>query len=721
MLGLQLFVEGQQVELHDNESITLTQTLQDIRDIQKIFTDFSRTFNVPASKTNNKIFKHFYNFDVDGFDARGKRDAELFINYKPFKKGRIRLEGVQMQNNAPLNYRLTFFGKAIDFRDLIGDDKLDSLTMLDDFLIQYDADSVVDRLSSPKTVTSRGETFDEALLIPLITHTQRLYYDSTEDIADTGNLYAGGSAVKGVEYDQLKPAIRVYTIIRAIEEEYGLDFSDDFFNKNNQAFYNIYMWLHHKKGSVLDEDETNTLQQVTNFSNITLKNASNEFNGNFNRTHFKNRKYDNPSKVNREIKVTITTTSTAEYDFVIKKDGEEWYKEEGNIGTKTFIDYSDDKRIDVGEDIYTFHIQSADTATFTVKVEIKENYKKLLGWGQRYGSFSGFITISTDVNLNIGTQLPEIGVLDFLTGIFKMFNLTAFQEDDKIKVLPLDDFYASSTKTYDITEYLDKSSSEINAILPYREITFEYEGLGAFFAAFHKQLFNKDWGTAYYDNKGLFDGDSYKITLPFEHHKFERIVDAGTNTRTSIQWGWSVDDNQDPYIGQPLLFYPYKISGEYDISVKKSESNSVTVSSYYIPSNSINPKVRTQSLNFNAELSEYQGLTEENSLFNNYYKTYITDSFKIDRRLSTFKAYIPMSIILNIKLQDKIIIFNNLYKINKLTTNFETGLSELELINEVTDFGAYNVDYGSLAETVDSSILTADTTLVTADNSILTI
>ena len=80
-----------------------------------------------------------------------------------------------------------------------------------------------------------------------------------------------------------------------------------------------------------------------------------------------------------------------------------------------------------------------------------------------------------------------------------------------------------------------------------------------------------------------------------------------------------------------------------------------------------------------------------------------------------------MSIILNIKLQDKIIIFNNLYKINKLTTNFETGLSDLELINEVTDFGAYNVDYGSLAETVDSSIVTADTTLVTADNSILTI
>ena len=94
MLELQLYIEGEQVELHDNESITLTQTLQNVKDIQKIFTDFTQTFNVPASKTNNKIFKHFYNADIVGFDARNKKDSELLINYKPFKKGKVKLEGV---------------------------------------------------------------------------------------------------------------------------------------------------------------------------------------------------------------------------------------------------------------------------------------------------------------------------------------------------------------------------------------------------------------------------------------------------------------------------------------------------------------------------------------------------------------------------------------------------------------------------------------------------
>ena len=62
MIGLQLYVENQLVEMFDDESITLTQTIQDVRNIDKIFSDFSRTFNVPASEINNKIFKNFYNY-----------------------------------------------------------------------------------------------------------------------------------------------------------------------------------------------------------------------------------------------------------------------------------------------------------------------------------------------------------------------------------------------------------------------------------------------------------------------------------------------------------------------------------------------------------------------------------------------------------------------------------------------------------------------------------
>ena len=55
-----------------------------------MFTDFSKSFTLPASKTNNKIFKHYYNFDIDGgFDARKKVSAKIELNDLPFRDGKI--------------------------------------------------------------------------------------------------------------------------------------------------------------------------------------------------------------------------------------------------------------------------------------------------------------------------------------------------------------------------------------------------------------------------------------------------------------------------------------------------------------------------------------------------------------------------------------------------------------------------------------------------------
>ena len=53
-----------------------------LRDPSKIFTDFSKNFNLPATSRNNKLFKHYYNYDiVDGFDARkSAKEAIIEVN-----------------------------------------------------------------------------------------------------------------------------------------------------------------------------------------------------------------------------------------------------------------------------------------------------------------------------------------------------------------------------------------------------------------------------------------------------------------------------------------------------------------------------------------------------------------------------------------------------------------------------------------------------------------
>lgn len=722
-LQLQLYIEGQPVELHDNESVVLRQSIQDVRDIKKIFTDFTKTFNVPASKNNNKIFKHFYNSSIEGFDARNKKTAQLHLNYNFFKNGKIRLEGVQMANNKPVNYRITFFGETINLPDLVGDDKLDQLAQLSDFAVEYDADTIIDLMGTPKDVTTNGEDFEDAVVVPLITHSQRLYYDSSEDIEGTGNL-ALGSTTKGVEYQQLKPAIRVYAVIKAIERQYGLVFSDHFFNKSNLAFYNLYMWLHRRKGGVFEEGET--LQ--TPMFNFGAFSGYQNMISSFSRLGFKNRIYQNPNNVNRQFKCgIIPNSSVTQYNFVIKKNGEEWFRQDNVVGTTDFINFSRDYDIESGEDFYTFFVETDESDTFKLVVDVKQNVKRLFGWSTDVTSATSYqLTTSSDVEIYAGTETPQIKVIDFLTGIFKMFNLTAYQEDNVIIVRTLDSFYDSSTKTHDITEYLDKSTSEVNAIMPYSEIELTYKGGDTLFCKKHEEFTNLKWGTAHFNNKGIYEGGTYQIEIPFEHQKFERLLDVGdNNSQTSIQWGWSVDDKQDSYLGSPLLFYVHHVQaaivgGNTPIEVKKNSELSVAVLSYHIPSNTLELDTASQTIHFGAERNEYTNDVYTQSLFETYYKKYIVDSFNINRRLSKFKAYLPLSVINTLKLQDKIRIFNDLYKINVITTNFETGVSNLELINEVSDFRTFTNDK-DLAKTIDTSVVTADNTVVTADTEELTI
>ena len=66
--------------------------------------------------------------------------------------------------------------------------------------------------------------------MPLITHTQRLYYDSGDTAHNTGNLDPSSNK-HGVRWDNLKYAIRVHNIIEAIQTKYGLTFSSDFLQK----------------------------------------------------------------------------------------------------------------------------------------------------------------------------------------------------------------------------------------------------------------------------------------------------------------------------------------------------------------------------------------------------------------------------------------------------------------------------------------------------------
>ena len=724
MQKLQIYIDGQRADMFEEISVTITDSIKNVRDVAKVFTEYSQTFSLPASRTNNKIFKHYYNSSIEnGYDARIRATANIDLNSIPYKKGYIKLEGVDLKNNNPHTYRITFFGNTVSLKDLLGDDLLSSLASIpegrvnllqevgkkaDGTNILYDSADIETYLTTQVDKTVDGVVYSAPVQVPLITHTQRLYYESTEDIINTGNLHYNGASGNdkqhGVKFNELKYALKLSVLIKAIEEKYGLNFSSDFFKGGDNSFTDLYIWLHRKKGDVenLSISNESLIDSFTDgfnfFTKSTMSNSSLSLSEIPSEPNFL---YDFTS-----IYFESTTSSTLPYRISIRKEGVEVANSGSITSGVKFTTELPPEALEANSQ-YTAYIQSNSnitfqTLSFVVKRERQQYPLDDPEIEEKFYSITSF-NFNSSFNFSLSQQIPKMKVIDFLTAIFKMFNLVAYVEGDVMVVKTLDDFYAnpSSNSPYDITKYIDVNESQVNSALPFREVNFSYKGLKTFLAKRHNQLFNEEWGTEEYsgEDSAILSDSIYKIEIPFEHMKFERLLDIDNpNPPTDIQCGYCVDDNQQSYIGMPLVFYMArktlstggKISFVDAVGTVSGEDNVPTshkeISSYYAPANSdlkYSQAEDRQSINFSPESDEWELVTTTETLFNNYYKNYISSVFNKSNRLTKVTAFLPLRILHKYTLADRFVIAGKSYKINSIETDFYTGKTKLELLNDI--------------------------------------
>lgn len=720
MQKVQIYVGSERLELFKDETVSITQSIQNIKDISKIFTEFTQSFTVPASPTNNKIFTHYYNYNiVGGFDARRKVSSSIELNYLPWKNGFIALNGVDLKNNKPHAYRITFYGETVNLKDILGEDMLSSISTLSVDNLDYDSATVKTKLQVDPTTTD--------IIAPLITHTKRLYYNNISSAAGDGNLeYDVAKPLQGVEWSDLKYAIRVHKIIESIESHYtiangfasNIVFSDDFFSSSNENYYNLFMWLHRKKGSVQPTTQvTEYLSLVTGFSLTSgTPNTGMNLGGNTLSVYVSNyleliTNY-----------LYLTTSTSEEFQVVIIRNGLPFFTSpliQGTGSQVTTVFGVSDFGGTLQPGGYTVSISQTNQSNITfsqIKWELNGVDSGGVNWTDIYTATS-FSTDTATTEFNITEQIPEMKVIDLLTGLFKMFNLTAYVEDGIIVVKTLDEYYqlestwnttntfwqnddtlwneagTSGASVYSLDEFMDVNSSQVNVALPFKQVNFEYEGLGTFLAQQYNQLNNIGWGSERYTlDSETYDAPNevYKVQLPFEHVQYERLVNGENGVNTTIQYGYFVDQNQQSYFGKPLLFYPIlqTTSGGLNksISFRDTSSTNSELINYIIPSNSValSSATDTSNINFSLEINEYQlDVTFTGTLFTTYYENYIAEIFNTRRRMFKVTAYLPLNLIYNMKLYDTIEINYENYRINSMTTDLTNGKSSIELINLV--------------------------------------
>ena len=719
------------VDLMEQELITLTQVIQDVKDIEKIFTDFSKTFNLPASKTNNKLFQNWYNPDVVGFNNQTMCNAKIELNHSEFKSGKIRLENVVMKNNRPSIYKVTFFGNTVSLTDLMQDDNLDVLSWLNNFNIIQTPTNVLNGLKDGLDFTVDSITYTDAVIFPLITHTQQYVLNYSSDGNNPNNIAANNNTNitrRGVLPEDLKPAIKVQLIIKAIEQQYGLTFkTGEFFDSS--AVANMYLWLHRDKGKLALAGTW--LGNVDAYSCSgancsTLGNLSNRYGHVDTSTgiiHYKpliglqsGAGLPDPGfyKDNKAT-ITVEVTPASGFESVIYDLEIVNYITSQSVAVTQNLSGTNQLSISLNENFNNLQFVGRVTSVEVFQFQFKITYNRTLIYNKGlppqaeihvenavFTSTSSSLT-PTGGLITITDNVPEIKVIDFLKGIFKMHNLTAFiNTDNEIVIKTLNSFYAGGS-TLDLTEYIDTTQHSIESTLPFSEVKFEYPEPKTILAQEFLNLNNRRFGSLDFLSKGSAT-KKYEIKAPFEHMMFQRLF-SGTEA-TQVIYGAFIDEELKSTIGAPLLFFANNViidDEDYEInfvdSTRPADGGLVpagtrtSLSRAWLPNNTdiVNPSTSTKpnfELHFGSEinsysLTDYSGIT--NSLFNLYYKSYIERVFNIKTRLYKFKALLPLGILLELSLDDKILVGTHCYTINKMTTKLQSGETELELLSEAYD------------------------------------
>lgn len=815
-----IYIQGELLDQYEDESVEIISSVIDVSDITKINGDYSQSFTVPASKRNNKIFKHWYNASIDnGFDSRTKVAGNIDIDGVPFKTGKWLLQECIIKKGTLESYSINFNGDTANIKDIVGKDKLNTLDLshLNHPYTNSDVGAYVQRKEGAVVA------YPESIIYSSILNRKYFYNDNTivvadkQDNIDINMAWNGGNGQasngSGIAWNDFRPSVRCLDIIEAIEDRYsgrvpvhilnitstaavagtciitinkiryeipvtnttnigtltdevviglnsalageytvtvlpnqpttieirgdvsnknynplstfnrgdatnmnayffqeeegasdsGLEFSRDFFQTTE--FERMYLWLNPDLG---EDTPIGGGEQIIEWgSSIVPPSTSTPTNAPINlatNIGTYTDRFTPFSGANWSLTLKLQPAAAdleTEYTFIIK-DGDTIVHAQYLVGSDA---QSYNWSYNPGDSkAFSFYIIPTATMTFDL---IGLSQTVITGAGTRVISY---FTESTGQIFDSGVDLapknvlmPDLTIVEFLEGLFKMFKLIAIGDaDNKLYVNTLDSYYAQGSRV-DITKYIDYEEYTVKRGEILSEIDFTFSEATTILA----KEFESRNGVGYGDsvvvlkdeNNEPLEGETLEVELPFEQILYERLTNEFDGDKTTIQTGTVVDHELKRVYPEAHLHYAEFV----DISqnpIKFNYENSPTDPSAYeidtnlwMPSHGFGIAEPMYSLLFENEVYAYTGglvspLSQEtgeallrNNMYSRHYQDYIKAMFKLNRRTFIYKAILPTYISTTLALNDVIVIKGVDYLINKYSYNLLTGVTSFELVN----------------------------------------
>lgn len=701
---VQLFLEGQRVDLFNDEQIEINSQIQDIADISKTFTDFTQSFQVPASTKNNELLRHFYNSDVSLVDGvftnpSLRRAATIEIDNTFFRRGKLALEKANIKKSQPYSYTLTFYGDLVTLKDKFGEDKLKDLdwTALS---FPYTLQEFRDRIEDGAT--------DYAVRFPMISG--KRYWQYANPGTPNENIDTSQGAIN---IQELFPAVRWPSIIDVIESHYGITFQGTFLQ--DEKFTKAFLYF------------KNTVEFILNTPPVPIVFSSVEYNLTTVAPPFPYFHYYNNQTTNGQFAAFDNTDNSIRMRYVqyLYQPNPPAPGSTSDVGTHkieavfTNLSQAGTIYVDVYTspgylDEYTFQGTIEVANVFTSPVGIATVFSLVNTGGNQtnldikarfetrtdipitfdvqliysfetlpFPELGGAVTVdcvqpATSLDLDLATLAPDITVQDLISNLLKLFNLTVYGINETTYELQTLEEYYNEGRIYDITQYTETDTIQVDRIKLFKRINFAYKQSKSLTNRFFANTFLREYGDL--GQAFAYDGGEYTIEVIFENILFSPFSIG------SMVVGYCLDENLNGYVPQPVVLYEFDVrpSGGFYLT---DGTTTVQLNDYMKFGQDADVLNTYYSLNWGTEKSPILQTIDppgvnENGLYNTYYASYLQNLYDPKNRQYTVKAQLPLSITTAYKLNDRFVIRDQRYILQSLKINLTTGNSTMVLIRD---------------------------------------
>ncbi len=657
------YENSERLELFNDETINLTSTVQNVQDISKTFTDFSQSFTIPASDHNNRILQHFYQSDVNAlFDYNLRLDSFIEIDLTFFRRGKLQVEKSNLKNGRPESYTVTFYGDGRTLKDYFGEDLLSDLDYTSLSHV-YTSAEVLARIQN------NNNLYD--VKYPLITSNRIWEYQSTPlntplpnwltAVITQNDIHTTSGAIDKTE---LFPAVRVSKIFAAIQAKYGVTFSSTFLN--DERFTKLFLWFKSQQVVVQNsfaKDLTST-SVVPTFTTYDLTSSYTAATNTINVQEIAG------VFLHQLIYNVATATAGVEYYIDVYQNGNLFNTITGTGAGQYTLDAIPST---VGLNVnYTVQIRSSANITITSNLVYEVQYLNA-GFTSVLTDFLtiNYASLSIILSIDLSANAPKMKVSDFFSGILKVFNMVCVGTAENVyQIEPLDAWYGQGA-IVDITEDTDITSIDVARMPLYKKISFKFQDSECLLNKNFSQTFNRNYGDTTYQYD--YDGGEFTVELPFEN-----LLQTKFNGSQELQLGYSLNSEFAPYIPKPVLLYQYTNKNT-NFKYENDGGGHSTVTSYTPFGQDLRYNNTDTTLNFSPETSTLLNYPIQNTVFAQYYFSYLYNLYNLKQRLINVKTILPVGVLTNLKLNDRLIIRDKRYIINDMNTNLTTGEVQFSL------------------------------------------